>query len=165
MKALTFIFLFFCSSLVAAQECGEPDGKHWKTDVKLESTQVTLHWTSVYEGVDTVCGVTYNTNSGTRQTLEVYGQPEVNIKQNLLGFVTCADDGCEKEIHVADIKRGVVLRANLPIVAHQIYLKAKWKGNGRELLIDVESFTDGKALPPSRFLCPVAESVSCASVL
>ena len=165
MKTFAFIAMFLCSCIASAQECGEPDGKHWITDVKLESAQVTLHWTSVYEGVDTVCGVTYNTSAGSLQTLEVYGQPEVNKKQSLLGFVTCTDDGCEKEIHIADITRGVVLRANLPIVAHQIYLKAKWKGVSRELLIDVESSTDGKALPPSRFLCTVAESVRCASVL
>jgi hypothetical protein len=157
--------MFLCSLLASAQECGEPDGKHWNTDVKLETAQVTLHWTSVYEGVDTVCGVTYNTNAGKRQTLEVYGQPEVNSKQSLLGFVTCADDGCENEIHIADITRGVVLRANLSIVADQIYLRAKWKGNSPDLLIDVEASTNGKALPPSRFLCSVAESLRCASVL
>lgn len=165
MKTLTFVFLLFYSSLVTAQECGEPDAKHWTTLVKLEAAQVTLHWTGVYEGVDTVCGITYNTNLGREQTLEVYGHPEVNAKQNLLGFVTCADDGCEKKIHIADIARNVVLKADLPITAQQIYLKAKWKDTNRELLIEVESFSEGKALPPSHILCSVAESVRCARVL
>jgi hypothetical protein len=164
MKAFAYISLLLFSSLAVAQECGEPDAKHWNTVEKFETAQVTLHWTGVYEGVDTVCGVTYNTNLGQPQALEVYGQPEVNKNQNLIGFMTCADDGCEKRIHFADIARGVVLKADLPIAAQQIYLKAKWKGAGRELLVDVESFSNGKALPPIHFLCTVAESVRCNRV-
>jgi hypothetical protein len=162
MQLLVFFILLFCSSLVSAQECGEPSAKHWRTGVKLDTVQVTLHWTTVYEGIDTVCAITYNTSRGKPQVLEVYGQPEVNTKQDLLGFVTCADDGCEKQIQIADIARGVVLKANLSITAHQSYLKAKWKDNNRELLIDVKSFSNGKALSPSRFLCAVSDSVQCA---
>lgn len=161
MKAFAFITLFLFASLAAAQECGEPGTKHWSTVEKLESAQVTLHWTGVYEGIDSVCSVTYNTNLGQPQTLVVFGQPEINKKQNLLGFVSCADDGCEKEIRIIDIARGVVLKTELPFTA-QSYLKAKWKGTSRELLIEVESFSEGKALPPSRFLCSVTENVQCA---
>ena len=165
MKTLTAILMLFCSGLASAQECGEPDGKHWNTEVKLLLTPVTLHWTTVYEGVDTVCEVSYIRNPGQPQALEVYGQPQINEKQNLLGFVTCADDGCEKQIHIADINRDLVVIAELPIDASQFYLKAKWKGSSREYLIEVESFSNGKALPPSRILCSVSENARCSRVL
>jgi hypothetical protein len=165
MKTFAFITMCLCSSLAAAQECGAPDARHWSTVVKLESAQVTLHWTGVYEGADSVCSTTYKTNLGQPKTLEVYGQPEINKTQNLLGFVSCADDGCEKEILIADIAHGVVLKTELPIAAPQFYLKAKWKGTSRGLLIEGEPFSYGKALPPSHFLCSVAENVQCARVL
>lgn len=165
MKTITFTTLLLFSSFANAMECGEPGVKHWSTIVQFKTAQVTLHWTEVYEGIDTVCGVTYKTNKGQFQSLEVYGQPVINKTQNLLGFVTCADDGCEKEIHIADIERNLVLKTELPITAQQFYLKEKWKGSSRDLFIEVESFSDGKALSPSRFLCSVDKEVHCERVL
>ena len=162
MKTFAFIIMFLCASMAAAQDCGEPDARHWRTTLKLNPTKVTLHWTGVYEGRDSVCGITFKTNSGKFITLDVLGQPVVAREQNLIGFVSCADDGCEKEIHVADIARGVVLKAELPIVVSQFYFKAKWKTLSRELFVEVEPPSNVKAL---HFLCSVTNNVQCVSVL
>ena len=164
MKIFAFVTIFLWSSLAIAEHCGEPGSKHWSTVVKLKAAPVTLHWTGVYEGADSVCSAVYKTSSGQSRTLEVWGQPEVNKAQSLLAFGSCADDGCEKEILVADIARGVVLKTKLPLTGPQSYLKAKWNATGRELLIEEKSFNVGQPLPARRFFCSVTKTVKCTSV-
>ena len=159
--------MFLWSSLAIAEDCGELGSKHWSTVVKLKAAPVTLHWTGVYEGADSVCSAVYKTSSGQSRTLEVWGQPQVNEAQSLLAFLSCADDGCEKEILVADIARGVVLKTKLPLTGPQSYLKAKWNATGRELLIELESFDEGGQplpVPARRFFCSVTKTVKCTRV-
>ena len=161
MKPLAIIPLFLWSALALANECGEPGARHWNTVVKLATTEVTLHWTGVYEGSDAVCGVAYQPTAGESRTLDVFGQPSVNRSKSLIAFVSCADDGCGNNVLVADIARGAVLKAELPLVGPQSYLKAKWKGETRELIIDVESFSEGVPSAGSQYRCSVADTVRC----
>jgi hypothetical protein len=162
MKIVTLVTLFLWPLLASAEHCGGPRAKHWNTAVKLDSGSVTLHWTSGYESPDSVCGVSYKTSSGESRMLEVWGgQPEVNKTQSLLAFLYCEDDGCKSEILVADIARGVILKATLPIPNERFSLKAKWNGATRDLLIEVLAVSDAKALTASHFVCSTAESVRC----
>jgi len=161
MKIVTLVTLFLWPLLASAEHCGGPSAKHWNTAVKLDSGSVTLHWNSGYESPDSVCGVSYKTSSGESRMLEVRGQPEVNQTQSLLAFLFCEDDGCSKEVLVADITRGVILKATLPITNEQFHLKAKWNGATRDLLIEVGVFYSQKAFPASHFVCSAAESVRC----
>jgi len=48
------------------------------------------------------------------QALEVWGEPEINVAENLVAFASCADDGCDNTILIADIVRGVVIKGDLP---------------------------------------------------
>jgi hypothetical protein len=162
MKIVTLVTLFLWPLLASAEHCGGLRAKHWNTAVELDSGSVTLHWTSGYESPDSVCGVSYKTSSGESRMLEVWGsEPVVNKTQSLLALLFCEDDGCRKEILVADIARGVILKAILPTPSPQLYLKAKWNGATRDLLIEVVAVSDAKALPPSHFVCSSAESLRC----
>lgn len=158
-RTLAIVLLYSASAFGA--DCGDPEAKHWKTVVKLKAASVTLHWTGVYEGSDTVCRVSYKTASTKQTSQAVWGQPSVNTEQGLLAFVSCADDGCEKELQVLDVGRSQLLKAALPLTDDQFYLKASWKGNERVLLVEVESFPAGQRTITT-FTCAVGNVVSCS---
>jgi hypothetical protein len=94
------------------------------------------------------------------QALEVWGEPEANVPENLIAFASCADDGCDNKILVADIVRGVVLEGALPVSTQQTYFSLKWAASGRTLSVEGESF-GGR--PPRQFNCAVTERVVCAT--
>jgi hypothetical protein len=93
------------------------------------------------------------------QTLEVWGEPEPNNAENLIAFTSCADDGCDSKLLVADIARGVVLKGELPPSTQSTYFLVKW-ASGRTLSVEGESI-GGR--PPHHFKCTVTESVVCAT--
>jgi hypothetical protein len=94
------------------------------------------------------------------QALEVWGEPEANVTENLIAFASCADDGCDNKILVADILRGVVLKGDLPVSTQQTYFSLKWADSGRTLSVEGESF-GGR--PPHHFTCAVTERVVCGA--
>ena len=87
---------------------------------------------------------------GRTQVLEVWGEPEPNVTENLIAFVSCADDGCDNKILVADIIWDVVLEGHLPVSTQQTYLSLKWAASGRKSSVEGESF--GGQPPPSFYL-------------
>jgi len=111
MKRVGLLLLLMWSFPALAKECGDPDARHWSTVVRLAAGSVTLHWTGVYEGRQAVCLLSYRNSQGKTQTLEVWGEPELNVAESLVAFASCADDGCDSTLLVADIVRGVVLKA------------------------------------------------------
>jgi hypothetical protein len=155
MKLVTSIFLslLVTQSIAHAEDCGDPKLKHWNTVVKFITTDVTMYWTGVYEGLDSVCRIRYSV-SGQSKTLDVWGQPDTNIKQSLITFLSCADDGCSKHILVADISHGTILNTELPLPDSQFYLKTKWVGAGNSFRIEVE----GKTI---YFLCTAGKRLTC----
>lgn len=158
MKTFAFVTILLFQLSAIAEECGDPDMKHWQTNLSFKAAQVTLYWTGVYEGNDSVCNLTYTTNSAKATTLEVFGQPVINQSQSLIAFVSCADDGCENKISVANIAQGVILKTELPLDPNsQFYLKANWQGSTNELSI----VTD----PPiqKHFICSVTDTIRCNS--
>jgi hypothetical protein len=94
------------------------------------------------------------------QALEVWGEPEANVTENLIAFASCTDDGCDNKILVADIVRAVVLEGALPVSTQQTYFSLKWAASGRILSVEGESF-GGR--PPREFNCAVTEKVVCAT--
>jgi hypothetical protein len=94
------------------------------------------------------------------QALEVWGEPEANVTENLIAFAFCADNGCDNKILVVDIVRGVVLESELPVSMQETYFAIKWAASGRTLSVEGESF-DGR--PPRHLTCAVTERVVCAT--
>jgi len=94
------------------------------------------------------------------QALEVWGEPEANVTENLIAFAFCTDDGCDNKILVADIIRGVVLEGDLPVSTQQTYFSLKWAASGRTLSVEGENF-GGR--PARHFTCAVADEVVCAT--
>jgi hypothetical protein len=94
------------------------------------------------------------------QALEVWGEPQPNVAENLVAFAFCADDGCDNTILVADIVRGVVLKGDLPVSMQQTYFSLKWAASGRTLSVEGERI-DGRQ--PRHLTCAVTERVVCAT--
>jgi len=160
MKRLSLLLLLLWSFPALAKQCGDPAAKHWSTVVNLAAGPVTLHWTGVGEGRQAVCRLSYRNRLGEVQALEVWGEPEVNVTENLVAFTSCADDGCNNTILVADILQGVVLKGDLPPSTQQSYFSLKWTASGRTLSVEGESI-GGR--PPRHFTCRVTERVICAT--
>ena len=160
MKRVGLLLLLLWSFPALAKHCGEPSAKHWSTVVKLAAGPVTLYWTGVDVGRQAVCSLSYPNRQGQMQALEVWGEPEVNVTENLIAFTSCADDGCDNTILVADIVQGVVLKGDLPPSTQQSYFSLKWTASGRTLSIEGESI-GGR--PPRHFTCAVTERVVCAT--
>jgi hypothetical protein len=153
VRILCFLVAFLLPQFVSAKDCGEPS---WTTTVSLRLTVVTLRWNGVYEGADAVCDLTYPDKPGNVVSLQVWGQPIPNAAENLIAFLSCADDGCEKTLEVADIARGIVTTIQLPLSQPQIYLKAKWESHARHLLI-----TGEKSEAVTLITCAVTQSITC----
>ena len=154
------LLLMLLSLPALGKQCGDPGAKHWSTVLNLAAGPVTLHWTGVHEGGQAVCRLSYRNKQGQTQALEVWGEPEVNVAENLIAFAFCADDGCDNKFLVADIVRGVVLEGDLPVSTRQTYFSLKWAAPGRTLSVEGESF-GGR--PPRHFSCAVTERVVCAT--
>lgn len=159
MKRVGLLLLLLWSFPALAKQCGESSARHWSTLVKLAAGPVTLHWIGVDDGRQVVCRLSYRNGQGQVQALEVWGEPEVNATENLVAFASCADDGCDNTILVADIVRGVVLKGDLPPSTQQSYFSIKWAVSGRTLSVEGESI-GGR--PPRHFTCAVTENVVCA---
>jgi hypothetical protein len=158
MMRLALLLSILSSASALANECGEPGSRNWDSVVKLSAASVTLHWTGVYEGRDAVCGLSYQTSQGEARTLTVWGQPQVNKMESLIAFASCADDGCEKTILIADIVRGVVLKGVLPLSVPQAYFSIKWKGSSRTLSIDMEGIQGRRQ---RKFTCSPSDPIVC----
>jgi hypothetical protein len=160
MKRVAFLVLLVWSFPALAKQCGDPAAKHWSTVVRLAAGPITLHWTGVDEGGQAVCRLLYRNSQGQMQALDVWGEPEPNLTENLVAFAFCADDGCDNTIMVADIVRGVVLKADLPVSTQRTYFTLRWATSGRTLSVEGES-NGGR--PPRHFTCAVTERVVCAA--
>ena len=160
MKRVGLLLLLLWSCPALAKQCGNPGAKHWSTVVRLSAGPITLHWTGVDERGQAVCRLSYRDGQGQMQALEVWGEPEPNVTQSLIAFASCADDGCDNTILVADIVRGVVLKGDLPVSMQQTYFSLKWATSGRTLAVEGER-TDGRS--PRHFTCAVTETVVCAT--
>ena len=145
---------------LAQNHCGEATSKNWQTDLKLKAGTVTLQWTRVYEGLDTVCRITYSPPAQQTRSFKVWGQPLVNDEFSLIAFPYCADDGCSKDLAVVDLRRGTVLKAALPLPESQFYLKANWQVGRRELLIEVTDYP-GDTPRITHFLCSAGTTLAC----
>ena len=152
--------MLLCSFPAPARQCGDPGARHWNTVLKLAAGAVTLHWTGVHEGGQSVCRLSYRNTQGQTQTLEVWGEPEANVTENLVAFASCTEDGCDHTIVVADIVRSAVFTGELPPSTQQTYFSLKWAASGRTLLVEGESF-GGR--PPRHFTCVVADSLVCST--
>lgn len=160
MNRVCLLLLLLWSLPALAKECGDPGAKHWTTAVNLAAGPVKLHWTGVGEGRQAVCRVSYRNREGQTQELEVWGEPEINVTENLVAFASCSDDGCDSTVSVADIVRGIVLKGHLPPSTQQTYFSLKWAPSGRTLSVEAESI-GGR--PPRHFTCTVTETVVCAT--
>ena len=160
MKSVGLLLMLLWSFPALGKQCGDPAAKHWTTVLNLAAGPVTLHWTGVYEAGQAVCRLSYRNKQGQMQALEVWGEPEANVTENLIAFASCADDGCDNKILVADILRGVVLKGDLPVSTQQTYFSLKWADSGRTLSVEGESF-GGR--PPHHFTCAVTERVVCGA--
>jgi len=109
MNLVWLLALLLWSFPALAKQCGDPVARHWSTVVALAAGPVTFHWTGFGEGHQAVCRLSYRDTQGQVQALEVWGEPEVNVAENLVAFASCADDGCDNTILIADIVRGVVI--------------------------------------------------------
>lgn len=158
MKALGTLVLLAWSTSALAEGCGEDGAKHWTTMVKLGLAPVTLHWTGVHEGRDSVCEISLSRTPEHLQVLNVWGQPEVNGAASLIAFVSCADDGCRRSIMVADIARGVVLQSSLPLADQELYFSLSWEGSGRTLAVEVQG-VNGR--PARHLTCSISEQIVC----
>lgn len=152
MKLLVAGIAFSWSALAIAEKCGESGAKHWTT-VLASKPAVTLHWTGVHEGVDSVCEITYS-DSEQPQALGVWGQPVANKDQSLVAFVSCADDGCDKSVSLVDIARRTVLKTELALSDSQFYLKARWLRSGKAFRVELEH-------SPIRFHCEAEQTLVC----
>jgi hypothetical protein len=159
VKGLGVLVLLLWSASALAKGCGEAGAKQWTTVVKSAAARVTLHWTGVYEGRDSVCAISFSRTPGHLQMLNVRGQPQVNAAASLIAFASCADDGCDRAILVADIARGVVLKSSLPLPDQQLYFSLSWEGSGRTLAVEVEGI---QGQPPQHLTCSVSERIVCA---
>jgi hypothetical protein len=94
------------------------------------------------------------------QVLEVWGEPEANVIENLIAFASCADDGCDNKILVVDIVRSVALEGELPVSMQGTYFTLKWATSGRTLSVEGESVA---GRPPRHLTCAVTDRVVCAT--
>ncbi|MGB6604563.1 MAG: hypothetical protein WA747_08405 [Steroidobacteraceae bacterium] len=161
MKSLGLgvLLLLLWSTSTLADSCGEAGAKHWTTVVKLAVAPVTLHWTGVNEGRDSVCAISLSRSPTHLQMLNVWGQPEVNAASSLIAFDSCEDDGCRRTILVADVARGVVLKSSLPLADQELYFSLSWKGPGRTLAVQVQGV---QGQPPQHLTCSISEQIVCA---
>jgi len=162
MKVAVAVFLMmgWFTFALAQDHCGEATSKNWQTHLKLKAGSVTLQWTHVYEGRDTVCRIKYSSPAQQTRLFEVWGQPFVNDEFSLIAFPDCADDGCSKEIAIVDLGRGTVLKAELPLSESQFYLEVKWQVGRKELLVEVDD-SPGDKPRITHFLCSVAKTLAC----
>jgi hypothetical protein len=155
MRIICLIAVLLLPQLASAKDCGEPS---WTTTVPLRVTVVTLRWSGVYAAPDVVCELTYPGTGGSTVALQVWGQPIPNAAANLIAFLSCADDGCDKTLVVADLASGTVMTVPLPLKQPQIYLKARWDGHTRRLVI-----SDEKAEAAPLLACAVTRTITCTS--
>ena len=153
MRISALIFALCLPLHALAAECGESGARHWTTTEKFKTEAVTLHWTGVYEGRDSVCAITY-THAGKTRSVEFWGQPVINREQSLIALLSCADDGCKQDIAVWDVNSHKILKAKLPLRDSQFYLKAKWRGVGRSLDVEVEG-------NPRGYVCSLEKTLIC----
>jgi hypothetical protein len=156
-RVCLLLLLLWCLPALA-KPCGDPTAKHWNTVVKLAAGPVTLHWTGVSEGRQAVCLLSYRNRQGQLQALEVWGEPEANVTENLIAFTSCTDDGCDNKIAVADVVRDIVLEGDLPPSTQHSYFSLSWASSGRTLSVEGEKI-GGR--PPRHFTCAVTERVVC----
>jgi hypothetical protein len=159
VKNVGVLILLLSSTSALAKECGEGGAKHWTTVVKTAAAPVTMHWTGVYEGHDSVCDISFSRTPGRVQTLSVWGEPQVNAAQSLIAFSSCADDGCDRSFVVADIAQGTVLKGMLPLPNQQLYFSVAWSGSERTLSVEVEGI---RGQPLQHLTCSVSERIVCA---
>jgi hypothetical protein len=150
--------LLLWSACALATECGEAGAKHWSTVVKLAAGPVTLHWSGRHDAHQVVCSLSFRNAQEQMQTLEVWGEPESNATESLIAFASCGEDGCDNTIVVADIARGALLKGDLPLSLHHMYLSLQWRTAGRNLLVEVEGI-NGETW--RRYTCSVNEAVVC----
>ena len=159
MKSLGVLILILWSTSALAKECGEAGAKHWTTVVKTAAAPVTMRWTGVIEGHDSVCGISFSRTPGRVQNRSVWGEPQVNAAQSLIAFSSCADDGCDRSLVVADIAQGTVVKGMLPLPDRQLYFSVAWSGSQRTLSVNVEGI---QGQPPQHLTCSVSERIVCA---
>ena len=160
LRVIGLSILLLWSASTLARDCGEAGAKHWSTVVKLTAGPVTLHWSGLHDAHQVVCSLSFRNAQDQMQTLEVCGEPEPNERESLIAFVSCAEDGCDNTIVVADMIRGALLKGDLPVSLHHMYLSLQWRTHGRNLLVDVEGIT-GETW--RRFTCSVTDAVVCAA--
>ena len=107
-----------------------------------------------------MCEISFRDATGLDRVLSVWGQPIINAPENLVAFSSCADDGCEPQVVVVDIARGVVLRGTVPTNDQQHYYKLSWQKAGRVLSVLDEGI---EAHKEQHFLCAVASEVVCSA--
>jgi hypothetical protein len=153
MRTSALIFTLCLPIHALAAECGESGARHWTTIEKFGTDTVTLHWTGVYEGRDSVCAISY-TQKGKKVSVEAWGQPILNREQSLIALLSCADDGCRREITVWDVNTQKILKAELPVKDSQFYLKASWRGVSRTLDVEIEG-------EPRPIICSIEKALVC----
>jgi len=166
MRVVVAVLLLMMGWFTLAQaqnHCGEPTSKNWQTHLKLKAGTVTLQWTHVYEGLDTVCHITYSPAAQQTLSFKVWGQPLVNDEFSLIAFPYCADDGCSSDIAVVDLRRGTVLKAAVPLPESQFYLNAHWQVGEKDLLIEVTDYPGDKPRI-THFLCSAGTTLACRKV-
>lgn len=156
IAALLLLLLWACPAL--AKECGEPGQRHWRTVLKWPTGHVTLRWTGIYLGQQAVCELSYRDDGGHRREIVVWGRPVPDEAERLIAFFNCPDRGCDPTILVADLNRGVLLRADLPVPGKRTFFNLKWSGAGRTLGVEVEGRDES---PTQEFICWVAGTVTC----
>lgn len=126
--------LLFIAMLIPSLSWGEENSDQnitsgrWTTKYKYSQGILLLHWTHVYEGLDTVFRLDFPPLKGKTSSLKVEGQPNFNEAKSIVAFTDCADDGCSSEIRLVDL----VNRKELPKIRlndqGQFYLSSEWKG-------------------------------------
>jgi hypothetical protein len=158
---LAILLLLAFSTASSGAECDNSMtcGK-WITKVTLKSGSATLHWTHVYEGLDTVYQVSYHSGKSEQRTFKVQGQPVVNPNHGLIAFPYCADDGCMRKLVILDLFKGKTASGELPVADVQFYLRAKWLGES--LILTVEDFPDPDRNPRlTEYVCTVGDVLDC----
>ena len=121
---------------IAAQEI---TSGNWQTKVSNRDGDISLHWTHVYEGNDTVYRIDITPKGGPTTSVQVEGQPVFNSDNTLVALPYCADDGCLAEIEIVDLVARRKLRSvNVPEEG-QFYITCTWRGNVLRTAVEVAS--------------------------
>jgi len=161
--AVFLLMMGWFTLALAQNHCGEATSKNWQTHLKLKAGTVTLQWTHVHEGLDTVCHITYSPPAQQTLSFKVWGQPLVNDKSSLIALPDCADDGCSRDITIVDLRRGTVSKTALPLPESQFYLNANWQVGEMDLHIEVTDYPGDKPRI-THFLCSAGTTLACRKV-